>query len=223
MDEGKFRSQIPLRGKMLIPVLEEEEEEEEEEEDEPEEEPEERPSRSAAAPGAGAETPSGLATPSGYQSMVSTVPGGLETPDFIELRKNARADTEDLPSGPKELYHVIPERETTSKGFMGSSTAYDMSTVGQSRASGPAVLGAEERSGKRKAGDVEISVDTDDDLTQAQLKERYEASRAQQSRVHVPGADADRSGFDDVVAGEMKKRTKKDSGKGKEKAEKFKF
>ena len=78
--------------------------------------------------------------------MVSTVPGGLETPDFIDLRKKTREDTEDLPSGPKELYHVIPERETTSKGFMGSSTAYDMSNVG--KGPGPSVLGAEDRGTK---------------------------------------------------------------------------
>ena len=204
--------------------LEEEEEEEEEEESEPEvEEEPSRPSRSAAAPGAGAETPSGLATPSGYQSMVSTVPGGLETPDFIELRKNTRADTEDAHTGPKELYHVIPERETSARGFMGSSTAYDMSSLGKG-GGGPAVLGADDRGTKRKVGDVDISVDTDEDLTQAQLKERYEASRASHNRVHVPGADIDRSGFDDVVVGEMKKRQRKEQGKGgKDKAEKFKF
>jgi len=67
-------------------------------------------------------------------------------------------------------------------------------------------------------------VDTDDDLTQAQLKERYENSRSQANRVHVPGADVDRSGFEDVVSGEMKKRQRKETGgKGKEKAEKYKF
>jgi splicing factor 3B subunit 2 len=72
---------------------------------------------------------------------------------------------------------------------------------------------------------VEISVDTEDDLTQSQLKERYDNSRAQANRVHVPGADVDRSGFDDVMAGEMKKRQRKETGggKGKEKAEKYKF
>jgi len=71
---------------------------------------------------------------------------------------------------------------------------------------------------------VEISVDTEDELSQAQLKERYESQRAQQNRVHVPGADVDRSGFEDVVSGEMKKRSRKDDsrGKGKEK-EKYKF
>lgn len=218
-------------------MLEEEEEEEEEEsEPEPEEEEDERPSRSAAAPGAGAETPSGLATPSGFQSMVSTVPGGLETPDFVDLRKKTREDTEETPSGPKELYHVIPERETTAKGFMGSSTAYDLSNVG--KGPGPSVLGVDDRGTKvglatlhphladeqRKAGDVEISVDTDGELSQAELKKKYEEQQAQQNRVHVPGANADRSGFEDVMAGEMKKRQRKEQGKGKEKEkEKFKF
>lgn len=38
----------------------------------------------------------------------------------------------------------------------------------------------------------------------------------------MPGADVDRSGFDDVVSGEMKKRQRKDEKKGKEK-EKYKF
>lgn len=128
----------------------EEEEEEESEAEEEEEEDDDRPSRSAAAPGAGAETPSGLATPSGYQSMVSTVPGGLETPDFIDLRKKTREDTEDLQSGPKELYHVIPERETSSKGFMGSSTAYDLGSVG--KGPGPSVLGADDRGTKVSIG-----------------------------------------------------------------------
>jgi hypothetical protein len=36
---------------------------------------------------------SGLETPSGMASVTSTVPGGLETPDFLELRKR-REETE---------------------------------------------------------------------------------------------------------------------------------
>ncbi|WWD19569.1 hypothetical protein CI109_104030 [Kwoniella shandongensis] len=202
-------------------IDEESEEEESDEEEEEEQDEGPAPVRSANAPADGLETPSGLATPSGYNSVVSTVPGGLETPDFIDLRKNARAESEDVPSGPKELYQVIPERETTARGFMGSSTAYDMTQMGKS--SGPAVLGADDGARKRKAGDVEISIDEDEDLTQEQLKAKYEASRAQQKQVYVPGADADRSGFEDVMAGEMKKRARKDDKKGKEKAEKFKF
>jgi splicing factor 3B subunit 2 len=79
---------------------------------------------------------------------------------------------------------------------------------------------------QRKAGDVEISVGDDEELSQAQLKKRYEEQQAQQNRVHVPGANADRSGFDDVVAGETQKRARKAAAatKGKEKEkEKFKF
>jgi hypothetical protein len=77
--------------------------------------------------------------------MVSTVPGGLETPDFLELRKNTRQETEE-PSGPRELYTVIPERETTSRGFMGSSTAYDVGALGKKGSGAPAagVLGADD-------------------------------------------------------------------------------
>lgn len=67
-------------------------------------------------------------------------------------------------------------------------------------------------------------MDTDEELSQSQLKKRYEEQRSQQNRVHVPGADADRSGFEDVMAGEMKKRQRKEQGKEKDnKKEKFKF
>ncbi|WRT70303.1 uncharacterized protein IL334_007301 [Kwoniella shivajii] len=203
-----------------IEQLDEESEEEESEEEEEEDEGP-APVRSGNAPADGLETPSGLATPSGYNSVVSTVPGGLETPDFIDLRKNTRAESEDVPSGPRELYQVIPERETSSRGFMGSSTAYDISNLGKS--SGPAVLGVDDGGRKRKAGEVEISISEDEDLTQEQLKAKYEASRSQAQKVYVPGADADRSGFEDVMAGEMKKRQRGNEKKGKDKAEKFKF
>jgi splicing factor 3B subunit 2 len=75
----------------------------------------------------------------------------LETPDFIDLRKKPSGiQTDESSAGPRELYTVIPERETTAKGFMGSSTAYDMSNVGKkgSVGSGAAVLGAEDRGNK---------------------------------------------------------------------------
>lgn len=76
----------------------------------------------------GMQTPSGLETPSGLHSVVSTVPGGLETPDFLELRKNAsRPDTSD--AGSRQLYHVVPERQTSVRGFMGSERGYDVTSV----------------------------------------------------------------------------------------------
>ena len=94
-------------------------------------------------PADGLQTPSGLETPSGMTSVVSTVAGGLETPDFLELRKE-RVSEESEPTGPRSLYHVVPEKQASVRGLMGSERGYDMSGV-----SGPAipVLG-DERSTK---------------------------------------------------------------------------
>ncbi len=104
---------------------EEEEEEEEESSDESEEEEEQTP-----APADGVQTPSGLETPSGMASVVSTVAGGLETPDFLELRKTAtRTTTEAAESGPRSLYQVVPEKQTSVRGLMGSERGYDVSAV----------------------------------------------------------------------------------------------
>lgn len=83
------------------------------------------------------------------QTVTSTVPGGLETPDFLQLRKDTRpADSEVSATPlPRELYHVIPERQTNTRGFMGSSTAYDVSAV-SGGSGGARVLGQDERGTK---------------------------------------------------------------------------
>lgn len=105
---------------------EEEEEEESEEESEDEEEDEEQ----QETPAGGMQTPSGMETPSGLASVVSTVAGGLETPDFLELLKNsARAPSEATDNGPRSLYQVVPEKQTSVRGLMGSERGYDVSAV----------------------------------------------------------------------------------------------
>ena len=75
-----------------------------------------------------------METPSGMTSVVSTVAGGLETPDFLELRKNAgRSQAEPSDSGPRSLYQVVPEKQTQIRGLMGSERGYDVSGLsGQS-------------------------------------------------------------------------------------------
>ncbi|CAL1705351.1 unnamed protein product [Somion occarium] len=118
------------------------EEEEEESEEESEEEEEEAPE---PAPTEGIQTPTGLETPSGMASVVSTVAGGLETPDFLELRKHGRAQSEVSDTGPRSLYHVVPEKQTAVRGLMGSERGYDVSAV--SGAGAIPVLG-EERGGR---------------------------------------------------------------------------
>lgn len=121
----------------LMTITEDEEEESEGEEEDHEEVAE-------ITPADGAQTPSGLATPSGITSVVSTVGGGLETPDFLELRKNAaRVDAD---SGPRSLYQVVPERQTSIRGLMGSERAYDVGAVGGSGA--VPVLGDDNRGTK---------------------------------------------------------------------------
>ena len=93
------------------------------------------------APPDGMQTPSGLETPSGMTSVVSTVAGGLETPDFLELRKNASTrPTSNADSGPRALYQVIEEKQTSVRGLMGSDRGYDLR--GTSGSSVP-VLGEE--------------------------------------------------------------------------------
>ena len=77
----------------------------------------------------GMQTPSGVETPSGMTSVVSTVAGGLETPDFLELRKSRERQQAESDSGPRSLYQVVPERQTSVRGLMGSDRAYDVSAV----------------------------------------------------------------------------------------------
>lgn len=121
----------------LTRILFTEEESEEESEEEEEEE-------IADVSMDGTQTPSGLETPSGMASVVSTVAGGLETPDFLELRKNARPSADAGESGPRSLYQVVPEKQTNVRGLMGSERGYDVSALGGSAIP---VLG-DERGGK---------------------------------------------------------------------------
>lgn len=114
---------------------------EEESEEESEEEEEEE---IADVSMDGTQTPSGLETPSGMASVVSTVAGGLETPDFLELRKSARPSADAGESGPRSLYQVVPEKQTNVRGLMGSERGYDVSALGGSAIP---VLG-DERGGK---------------------------------------------------------------------------
>lgn len=195
--------------------LEPEEEEEEEEESSEEEVEEEEVTESATADGL--QTPSGLATPSGLTSVVSTVAGGLETPDFLELRKTTR-ETAESTSGPRSLYHVVPEKQATVRGLMGSERGYDVAAVTGGQAAIP-VLG-EDRGTKRKNG-VDVSLDASEleGMSTEDLKRKYEQHA--RGSAGVPGSKED---FSDMVAKEMaKKKQKMDREKETRKGEKFKF
>ncbi|KAJ3333298.1 hypothetical protein HDU76_009624 [Blyttiomyces sp. JEL0837] len=158
--------------------------------------------------------PEGLVTPSGLTS----VPSGLETPDFIELRKDVRREDE----GPRELYKVIPQKEVAIRGFMGSQHAYDMSAVSSSsdsskkRKAVPGVIG-------NKSVDVAINPeDLEEGLEEDAVRRAYDNS-VKAANKEMRGED-----FSDMVAEhaqrEAKKRKKDDKkdGKGKDR-DKFKF
>lgn len=77
-------------------------------------------------------------------SVVSTVAGGLETPDFLELRKGRSVSEAIEPTGPRSLYQVVPERQTSVRGLMGSERGYNVGAV----ASAPLPVLGEERGTK---------------------------------------------------------------------------
>jgi len=187
-----------------------------------EEEEEEEEESTEAAPTDGLQTPSGLATPSGMASVVSTVAAGLETPDFLELRKTSAAAVRD-DSGSRQLYSVVPERQTSVRGFMGSERGYDVSGV----VGAPVRVLGEERGTKRKAGGVDVSLDVSelDGLSEDDLRKRYDTHS--RGSAGVPGQGPGREDFSDVVAKEMAKRQKMESDRERGKKDKggrdFKF
>ncbi|KDR81359.1 hypothetical protein GALMADRAFT_113566 [Galerina marginata CBS 339.88] len=194
-------------------------EEEEEEEDESEEESEEEES-TEPAPADGLQTPSGLETPSGMTSVVSTVAGGLETPDFLELRKGRSVSEAMEPSGPRSLYQVVPEKQTSVRGLMGSERGYDVSAV----AGAPIPVLGDERGTKRKANGVDISLDAGEleGLSEEELRRKYDAHA--RGNAGVPGSTRGED-FSEMVAKEMaKKKQKMDREKDNRKSGKeFKF
>ncbi|SCZ96418.1 BZ3500_MvSof-1268-A1-R1_Chr8-2g10180 [Microbotryum saponariae] len=220
LDQNQQDQGVPVE-KDIWGELEPDEEDSEEEEDENEDEDEAEGEREGAqaAPADGLQTPSGLETPSGFASVTSTVPGGLDTPAFLDLRKQ-REQTEDDDGRPKSLYQVIPEREARMRGVMGSDRVYDVSGLG---AGGPPVLGQEDRGTKRKAGGVDIALDAAEleGLSESDLRQRYEES----NRRSTTGQHED---FSDFVGKEVAKRrktadAKKRGGGGNEGKDKDKF
>ncbi|KAI0056428.1 DUF382-domain-containing protein [Artomyces pyxidatus] len=201
--------------KNLWGELEPEEEEDTDESEDESEEEEEEPAE--PTPADGMQTPSGLETPSGMASVVSTVAGGLETPDFLELRKNAAPSAD---TGPRSLYSVLPEKQTSVRGLMGSERGYDVSGV----SGAPVPVLGEERGTKRKARGVEVSIDASEleGMSEDDLRRRYdEHSRGSAG---VPGAGGQED-FSDMVAKEMAKKRQKmeaDRDRGK-KGKEFKF
>ena len=87
----------------------------------------------------------------------------------VELRKNARAQSED--TGPRSLYQVLPEKQTSVRGLMGSERGYDVSGV----SGAPIPVLGDERGTKRKNG-VDVSIDASEleGLSEDELRRKYD-------------------------------------------------
>lgn len=186
-----------LWGELQAPEESEAEESEEEEEDDGEEDEEDG-------------TKTDAKTTAGTASVEPSVYGGTESVqgDFT-LRKQRRGTETEEPMQPRVAGQVIPEQNVRSQGFFGSDRAYDLKGTNVN----VPVLGQEDRSRKRKAGDVDVSVDVDslerdDKLSKGEVQKRYESQRKAEQGPWAGGVDQDE--LSKMIAEEGNKRLKKD-------------
>jgi splicing factor 3B subunit 2 len=197
----------------LQPPEEEDDDEGEEDEDEDEEEEDE----DMQDAGTGIQTASGLETPGGITSAVPTEFGAADgVASEFTLRKQRRGtETEEQAQAPRSAYQVLPEQNIRTQGFFGGEKAYDIS---QSRGNVP-TLGHEDNRYKRKAEDVDVSVDLDeleknDRLNKDELSKKYDAGRQEQVN---PWGQVDQDDLSQMIADESRKRLKKDEERRKRK------
>ena len=188
----------------LQPPEEESEAEAEDAEDEDEEE------EGQAREIGGLETPSGTFTPGGVASAMPTEIGGAESVSEFTLRKDKRGTDTEESSAPRSAYQVIPEQNIRAQGFFGGERAYDLS---KSQGNLP-VLGQENSSRKRKAGDLDVSVDVeslerDDRLSKEEVARLHESNRRAEGGGQWKGS-VDQDDLSDMIAEESRKRLKAD-------------
>ena len=146
---------------------------------------------------------SGISSVTSIASM-SSLASGLETPDAIDLRKDAGGA-----SGPK-LFQVLEQKETrVGGGLMGSSHGYVLPGDG----GGADDPGASAKSGRagadllRKDSNIEVQLDPkdleSDEAMQAALKKKFEDAQATEA------AKREREDLSGMVADEAGRLTKK--------------
>ncbi|XP_026393854.1 splicing factor 3B subunit 2-like isoform X2 [Papaver somniferum] len=143
----------------------------------------------------------------GGESILSSTPGGVETPDVIELRKQQRKEPE------RQLYQVLEEKEEkiAPGTLLGTTHTY---VVG---------AGAQEKAAASKRADkVDVSFKPEEleglENLDGVLAAKYEEAREEEKQ------RSQREDFSDMVAENEKKRKRKMYEKdGKSKKKDFKF
>ena len=133
-------------------------------------------------------------------AMPSEIGGTESIGGEFTLRKQRKGIETEEPGAPRSAFTVLPEKNISATGFFGGEHAYDLDaakrdTLGQ---------GAK----KRKAGDVDISVDVDrlaesDKLDKDALKKEYEARQRAEAQGQWQSIDQD--DLADMIANESKK------------------
>lgn len=201
---------------------EDEEEEEEDDDEEDEEEAEASPDEDARG---GRNAGRGRADKSGIQSALPVEIGTMEDieGDFAlrKEKRGPRGTESELPAAaaaprgggpPRQAGMVLKERNIKAEGFFGGERAYDLSQTGPALDSREYERG-QERGQKRKAGEVEVSVDMDslasgEGLSKREMQRRYDESRQEEGR--WKGRVDNDEDLGDMVAEEGRKRVKKD-------------
>ena len=201
--EQEAKKEPPVNKKMWG-VMQEPEPEEEEEESE-EEDDDEQPDEDEMA--AGLRSQSGIQTTSGFTSMTPSEVGGTESMrgDFT-LRKAKRGTETEESVHPRSAGQVIPETQRQATGFFGSDRGYNLNT-------GVPTLGQEERGTKRKAGDIDVSVDMDvlvreGKLSKEDMQKQYDVGKKAENAAQFGQVYDD--DLSQMIAEEGAKRLKKD-------------
>lgn len=170
---------------------ESEDEESDEEEDEDEDEDDEE------ADGSGIQTSMTAA------SAVPTEAGTESIGGEFTLRKQRKGYETEEPGAPRSAFQVIPEKNISATGFFGGEHAYDLDAARRD------AIGQR----KRKAGEVEVSVDIDqlgdsDKLDKDALEREYESRRKAEAQGQWQSIDQD--DLADMIQQESRKRTKRE-------------
>lgn len=173
---------------------EDEESDEEEEEDEDEEQE-------------GDEDATGIQTSLTTASAMPSEIGGTESiGGEFTLRKQRRGIETEEPGAPRSAYQVLPEKNIQATGFFGGEHAYDLDAARRD------TFGSDNQR-KRKAGDIDVSVDVDslaqsDRLDKDALRKQYEA----QQRAEMQGQwqSIDQDDLSEMIAAESRKRMKRE-------------
>lgn len=172
---------------------EDEESDEEEEEDEDDEE-------------GGDEDASGIQTSMTTASAMPSEIGGAESiGGEFQLRKQRKGIETEEPGVPRSAGTVLPEKNISATGFFGGEHAYDLDAARRD------ALGHAQR--KRKAGDIDVSVDVDqladsDKLDKDALKKEYELRQRAEAQGQWQSIDQD--DLADMINQESRKRAKRE-------------